>query len=76
LQTGQISGGLISTTVLPQWLHFQVFSGMFCLLSVIAVFPPHETTMLQVKRSGIITLNDLAGEAERDYAHDFIQNKS
>jgi hypothetical protein len=44
LQTGQTSGGLISTTVLPQLLHFQVFSGIGVLFSVIAVFPPNETT--------------------------------
>jgi hypothetical protein len=41
LQTGQTSGGLISTIVLPQLLHFQVFSGKGVLLSVIAVFSPY-----------------------------------
>jgi hypothetical protein len=38
LQDGQTSGGLISTTVLPQLLHFQVFSGMAGFCSVIVHF--------------------------------------
>jgi hypothetical protein len=49
LQDGQTSGGLISTTVLPQLLHFQVFSGTGVLFSVIAVFPPSETTIPKAK---------------------------
>jgi hypothetical protein len=38
LQAGQISGGLVSTTVLPQLLHFHVFSGIAGLFSVIVIF--------------------------------------
>jgi hypothetical protein len=38
LQDGHISGGLISTIVLPQLLHFHVFSGMVGLFSVMVNF--------------------------------------
>jgi hypothetical protein len=38
LQAGQISGGLITTRVLPQLLHFHVFSGGAGLFSVIVHF--------------------------------------
>jgi hypothetical protein len=38
-QTGQVWGGRVWTTVLPQLLHFQVFSGRVGLLSVMACPP-------------------------------------
>jgi hypothetical protein len=49
LHAGQISGGLITTIVLPQLLHFQVFSGIAGLFSVIAIFSPFSFPQFNTK---------------------------
>jgi hypothetical protein len=51
LHTGQTWGGCISTTVFPQLLHFQVFSGMVVLFSGISIPPFYMERKFNIKSS-------------------------